>query len=203
MSVRNNGIGAFSADDFSSVTDLVAALPTDPTLSGVWGQRLAELDEALVTGVAPTNRGLILEEYDFLRRGGRMPPELNTYNHRFYPIADDFTDGTLTQYKTVDFANFFQTSERIGAWETGTRADIQRLIDTIDPETGGIAARTVDGVAIGAIRPQDIEALRFEIVVPPRFSANSDVAGLQRQALQRVVEFADGNGVEVVLRWAN
>jgi len=157
-------------------------------LSGTWAD------------VAATNRGLILEEFDFVRRGGRLPPGLTTYNHRFYPIADDFRDGALTQYKTVDFANFFQSSERISTWERGIRDSIDKLARS---KADGIQERVVDGVVVRAINPADIFETRIEIIVPPRFAVDSGIAAQQQAALQRVLEYANENLDQAVVRWAN
>lgn len=68
---------------------------------------------------------------------------------------------------------------------------------------GGISRRVSDGVEIRAIDPEDILETKLEIVVPPRFATDSDIASQQEAALQRVLEYANQNLNQVVVRWAN
>ena len=192
MDVRSRGAAVFSPDS-SSVSAFLAELPTSPTLSPVWRTR----------GV---DRGLILEEYDMLRFGGRIPPELNTYAHRFYEAVDNFRGGVATQYKTVNFATQRQTASSINDWVRDMEIAINNLA-TFRRE--GVDAVTRGGVTVPEILQEQIGSTRFEVVITPRLSNDPVVRVLQVDALNRVAEYATTlqNGVvpvdDFVLRWAN
>ena len=57
--------------------------------------------------------------------------------------------------------------------------------------------------AVRQITADEIVTTRLELVISPSLSTEPGVNAVQVAALQRVIEYAQSNLDEVVLRWAN